>query len=165
MAWCTFHTYIMYIYNLNFLPGFSFMKLGHLFLSSSLLCKWFQYISELEFVMANIKDDTNEWNDPNCIMSFNLHDDTGKKALLALLFLPYGWRPWGMGMLNDTWYHNIFPCDIPRYDCYVSLSPSISFQSPAPLLLPMFTKLYYSLVSASTYSKIPTLYCFLPGFF
>lgn len=129
------------------------------------LCKLFQYISELEFVMANIKDDTNEWNDPNCIISFNLHDDTGNKALLALLFLPYGWRPWGMGMLNDTWYHNIFPCDIPRYDCYVSLSPSISFQSPSPRLLPMFTKLYYTLVSASTYSKILTLYCFLPGFF
>lgn len=58
-----------------------------------LLCKLFQYISELEFVMVTIKNGTNEQNDPNCIISFNLHDNTGNKALLALLFLLYGWRP------------------------------------------------------------------------
>lgn len=68
-------------------------------------------------------------------------------------------------MLKDMWYYSIFSCDIPSYDRYLSLPPSISFQNPSLLLLPVFTKLYYTLVSASAYSKMPTLSRLLLDFF
>lgn len=129
------------------------------------LCKLFQYISELEFIIVTIKNGTNGQNDPNCIMSFNPHDNTGNKALLALSFLLYGWRPPGMGMLNDTG-SGIIACFLVIFLVMtVTFLCPLVFLSRAPPLLPVFTKSYYTLVSASTYSKIPTLPCLLLDIF
>lgn len=83
------------IYNLHILPSFPFMNLG-LLCPSSL----FQYSSDcssmswtLSLLQLLLKMTLKIRTTCNCIMLFNLYDDTGTKALRVLLFLLYKGDP------------------------------------------------------------------------